>query len=164
MIGRQGVTSSKKPRRCCSLSGNIFLALFELLSFLLLAVARKEAWGGELVLYVADNQNVRSWLFKRRPRPAAARQLILLLQRLEVEHQFSCYPIYIRTYRNHLADWISRESPEVVPTELSSQGWTRDVLDPVWAEILDILRTGVLRLPGWRGRCPGLAGDGPSAK
>ena len=36
------------------------IALNELLCFLLLAVARKAEWRGELVLYVTDNQNVRS--------------------------------------------------------------------------------------------------------
>jgi hypothetical protein len=127
------------------------IALNELLCFLLLAVARKAEWKGELVLYVTDNQNVRSWLLKRRPRPKTARQLILLLQRLEVEYDFSCYPVYIRTYRNHLADWLSRENPELVHHQLGAEGWVRETLAPDWAEILEILRTGALRLPGESG-------------
>ena len=65
-----------------------------------------------------------------------------------MEYDFSCHPIYIRTYRNHLADWISRESPEVVHSELCAAGRERDALESDWAEVMEILRTGALRLPG----------------
>ena len=80
----------------------------ELLAFLVFAAQESESWSGLLVFYVTDNQNVETWLRKRRPRGRVARRLILLLQRLEVEKGFTCHPTYIRTYRNELADWISR--------------------------------------------------------
>ena len=43
------------------------ISIMELLAFVVLARHRKAHWDGELVLYVTDNANVRSWLHKRRP-------------------------------------------------------------------------------------------------
>ena len=76
----------------------------------LVAFTGREAsnWKGDLVLYVTDNDNVRSWLTKRRPRNPFARLMICLVQRLEAEHNFTCHSVYIRTYHNEMADWISR--------------------------------------------------------
>ena len=51
---------------------------------------------------------------------------IRLVQRLETELGFSVHPIYIRTYRNQLADWISREDLDRVHQELAASGWARE--------------------------------------
>ena len=68
------------------------IAVMELLAFLVFASQESDAWSGLLVFYVTDNQNVETWLRKRRPRGRVARRLILLLQRLEAERGFSCHP------------------------------------------------------------------------
>ena len=74
----------------------------ELLAFVVLACHRKAHWDGELVLYVTDNANVRSWLHKRRPSTRVASLLVRLVQRLKSEANFTVHPVYIRTYRNQL--------------------------------------------------------------
>ena len=76
----------------------------ELLAFIVFATQEGNGWGGEVVFYVTDNQNVQTWLAKRRPKVRAARRLILLLHRLEVENCFRCVPVYIRTYGS--AGWL----------------------------------------------------------
>ena len=62
------------------------IAVVELLAFVALAAERGGQWRGELVYYVTDNQNVRTWLSKRRPRHPLARHMIRLVQRLEGPH------------------------------------------------------------------------------
>ncbi|CAE7227233.1 unnamed protein product, partial [Symbiodinium sp. CCMP2456] len=99
------------------------ISIMELLAFVVLACERGDHWHGELVLYVTDNANVRSWLFKRRPSNRTAGLLIRLVQRLEAERGFTVHPIYIRTYRNQLADWLSREDLQQASQELERQGW-----------------------------------------
>ena len=91
----------------------------ELLAFVVLACHRKGDWNGELVLYVTDNMNVRTWLHKRSPRNRAASLLVRLVQRLESESNLTFHPIYIRTYRNQLADWLSREDLGLVRSQLA---------------------------------------------
>ena len=44
------------------------IAVMELLAFLVFASQQSVTWTGLLVLYVTDNQNVETWLKKRRPR------------------------------------------------------------------------------------------------
>ena len=80
------------------------IAAVELLAFVALAAVRGEAWRGELVYYVTDNQNVRSWLSKRRPRHPLARHLLQLVQRLECLHEFKVSAMFVRTYHNDVAD------------------------------------------------------------
>ena len=60
---------------------------------------------------------------------------IRLVQRLETELGFSVHPIYIRTYRNQLADWISREDLDRVHQELAASGWARAPEDFGWDKI-----------------------------
>ena len=100
------------------------IAVMELLAFLVFASQESDAWSGLLVFYVTDNQNVETWLRKRRLRGRVARRLILLLQRLEAERGFICHPTYIRTYWNELADWVSRAELGEVREVLESRGWT----------------------------------------
>ena len=89
-----------------------------------------------VVLYVTDNMNVRTWLHKRRPRNRAASLLVRLVQRLESENHFTVHPIYIRTYRNQLADWLSREDLQVVRDQLATEGWTEVATGLQWEEFL----------------------------
>ena len=120
----------------------------ELLAFTVFASQESESRSGILVFYVTDNQNVETWLRKRRPRGRVARRLILLLQRLEVEGGFTCHPTYIRTYRNELADWISRADLGEVRDVLSKQGWVEAPFEGDWRQIVEDARSGPLVL-GW---------------
>ena len=108
----------------------------ELLAFVVLACER-EHWGGELVLYVTDNANVRSsWLYKRRLRNRIASLLVRLVQRLEAEKNVLVHPIYIRTYRNQLADWLSREDLQQARKELERLGWVSTGCQIQWEVFL----------------------------
>ena len=123
------------------------IAVMELLAFLVFASQEGGSWVGCLVFYVTDNQNVATWLRKRRPRGRVARRLMLLLQRLEVECGFTSYPTYIRTYRNELADWVSRASLGQVRVKLAAQGWSEVSFEGDWRQIVEDARCGPLLLP-----------------
>ena len=120
------------------------IAVMELLAFLAFASQESDAWSGLLVFYVTDNQNVETWLRKRRPRGRVARRLILLLQRLEAERGFICHPTYIR---NELADWVSRAELGEVQEVLESRGWTEVPSQGDWRQIVEDARSGPLVLP-----------------
>ena len=89
-----------------------------------------------MVLYVTDNMNVRTWLHKRRPRNRASSLLVRLVQRLESENRFTVHPVYIRTYRNQLADWLSREDLQIVRKQLAADGWTEVARGLQWEDFL----------------------------
>ena len=76
------------------------IAVQELLVYIVLATMQGPLWAGSLVFYVTDNQNVRSWLTKRRAGNPAARHLLLLLVRLEARYSFATLAFYIRTHHN----------------------------------------------------------------
>ena len=101
------------------------IAVVELLALIVLAAIRAAAWAKERVFYVTDNANVKAWPTKRRPRNAVARHLIRLLERLEAQYDFRVEGLFIRTYHNHVADWLTREEAEKVHRELSARGWKR---------------------------------------
>ena len=128
------------------------IAIMELLAFIVFATQEGSGWGGEVVFYVTDNQNVQTWLAKRRPKVRAARRLILLLHRLGVESCFRCVPVYIRTYRNQLADWVSREEISRVRAELLEAGWWESVFQEDWSQLIEdpspFAGRGAL-LPSW---------------
>ena len=123
------------------------ISVMELLAFVVLACHRRAEWAGELVLYVTDNMNVRTWLHKRRPRNRAASLLVRLVQRLESENHFTVHPVYIRTYRNQLADWLSREDLQVVRNQLSAEGWTEVATGLQWEEFLRDAERSALVFP-----------------
>ena len=105
------------------LTGHVeMIAVMELLGFVSVASQENCGWDSRLLFYVIDNQNVDLWLKKRRPRGHTARRLVLLLHRVEIENKFTCFPVYIRTYRNQLADWLSREDLARVRQELVVKG------------------------------------------
>ena len=123
------------------------IAVMEFLAFLVFASQEGASWVGCLVFYVTDNQNVATWLRKRRPRGRVARRLMLLLQRLEAECGFTSYPTYIRTYRNELADWVSRADLDEVRAKLATQGWSEVSFEGDWRQIVEDARCGPLVLP-----------------
>ena len=106
---------------------------------------------------MTDNQNVQSWLAKRRPKSRAARRLTLLLHRLEVECHFRCVPVYIRTYRSQLADWLSREELAKVRSDLEAEGWVEVEFSGDWQQLVEDARFGPLVLPGEKGATAQLA-------
>ena len=101
------------------------IALAELVCYVGYAAAVCDGWGGEIVAYATDNMNVRVWLATRRARTPMARHLIRILGMLETRYRFRTLAFYIRTYHNVTADWVSRESKEVVEGELMAQGWQK---------------------------------------
>ena len=123
------------------------ISVMELLAFVVLACHRKNDWGGELVLYVTDNMNVRTWLHKRRPCNRTASLLVRLIQRLESENNFTVHPIYIRTYRNQLADWLSREDLSVVREQLVAEGWAEVETSIRWEDFLRDAKRSALVYP-----------------
>ena len=127
------------------------IAAVELLAIVALAAVRGEAWHGELVYYVTDNQNVRSWLSKRRPKHPLARHLLRLVQRLECLHEFVVSAIFVRTYHNDVADWLSRERLHIVHDTLATQGWNRLEPPAAWGQLAADAREHLLRLPGEEG-------------
>ena len=67
---------------------------------------------------------------------------------LESRYRFRTLTFYIRTYHNVTADWVSRESKEVVEKELMRTGWRKVSPAEDWSSYLfDALR-GVYRWPG----------------
>ena len=128
------------------------IAAVELLAFVALAASRGPAWKGELVYYVTDNQNVKSWLSKRRPRHQLARHLVRLVQRLECAHEFVVTSMYVRTYHNDVADWISLEKLPIVHSTLATKGWTRREPPCDWGQLVADAKDHLLRrLPGEEG-------------
>ena len=116
----------------------------ELLVFVVLAC---DHWDVDLVFYVTDNANMRSWLYRRRPRNRVASLLVRLVQRLEIEKNVSVHPIYIRTYRNQLADWRSREDLNQARKELEHQGWSSTKGQIPWESFLQDAACHSLVLP-----------------
>ena len=131
------------------------IASMELLTFVVFATEEGNAWSKEVIFYVTDNQNVQSWLAKRRPKSRAARRLILLLHRLEVECHVRCVPVYIRTYRNQLADWLSREELAKVRSDLEAEGWVE--VEFSGEQLVEDARFGPLVLSGEKGATAQLA-------
>ena len=70
------------------------ISIMKLLAFIVLACHRGSSWEARWC-YVTDNSNVRSWLFKRRPKNRIAS---LLVRWLETEHNFRGTPTTDRYY------------------------------------------------------------------
>ena len=124
------------------------ISITEMMAFVALACSEASQWRGELALYMTDNDNVRSCLTKRRSRNPFARLLVCLVQRLEAEFDFSCHSVYIRTYHNEMADWVSRAPVSEVVRSLTGEGWIRvECLQILGTLISSALRPS-LALPG----------------
>ena len=122
------------------------IAVMELLAFVVFAAQESPTWSGLVVFYVTDNQN-------ERPRGRTAWRLILLLQRLEVEKGFACHSMYMRTYRNQLADWVSRADLLEVRSSFDSQGWVETPFQGDWMQLLEYTLCGPLVLPAGPDEC-----------
>lgn len=109
----------------CGEDVEVRIAIAELVCYVGYAAAVCEAWGGEIVAYATDNMNVRMWLASRKARAPLARHLLRILGMLEARYRFRTLAFYIRTYHNVTADWVSRESKEVVEEELLRRGWKK---------------------------------------
>ena len=101
------------------------IAVVELLAIVALATRQGEKWRDELIFYVTDNQNVRSWLARRNPKNPLARHLIRLVERLEAKYDFHITSLFVRTYHNEVADWLTREEVKKVHDDLKRAGWIR---------------------------------------
>ena len=127
------------------------IGVLELLTFIVLAAARKGSWQNQMVLYVTDNMNVKGWLNTRRSSNRYVRALLLLLQRLEAEEGFTVDGTYVRTYHNTLNDWLTREDEGVVAHTMEAAGWTRLQVREGWEELLREAVRPSLKLPGETG-------------
>lgn len=132
----------------CGEEAEIRIAIAELVCYVGYAAAVCKDWGGEIVAYATDNMNVRAWLATRRARAPMARHLLRILGMLESRYRFRTLAFYIRTYHNVTADWVSRESKEVVEKELLSQGWKKVEPAEEWPGYLRDALRGVYRWPG----------------
>lgn len=70
---------------------------------------------------------------------------------LESRYRFRTLAFYIRTYHNITADWVSRESKEVVEKELLETGWSKVEPAEEWPLYLQDALRGVYRWPGDEG-------------
>ena len=109
----------------CGAEVEVRIAIAELVCYVGYAAAVCDGWGGEVVAYATDNMNVRMWLATRKARTPMARHLLRILGMLETRYRFRTLAFYIRTYHNVTADWVSRESKEVVEEELLRRGWSK---------------------------------------
>jgi len=134
-----------------STEGDWIISVVELLALVALAAGRGHLWAGELVFYVTDNANVKSWLTKRRPKNALARHLLRVIERLEAEHGFMITSFYVRTYHNEVADWLTREEVKKVHSVLARAGWHRMEPPAAWGEIAADAHDRLLRIPGETG-------------
>ncbi|OLQ00334.1 hypothetical protein AK812_SmicGene17028 [Symbiodinium microadriaticum] len=118
--------------------------IMELLAFVVLACHPGPHWMGDLILYVTDNANVRSWLRKRRPGNRIASLLVRLVRRLEAEQIYTVHPICTLTHRDQLADWLSREDLGVVRAQLLAEGWEESTTEMYWEQFLQDARRSAL--------------------
>ena len=73
--------------------------------------------------------------------------MICLVQRLEVEHNFSCHAVYIRTYHNEMADWVSRAPMREVTESMRERGWAKVECLEFWESLLTGAKHAALVLP-----------------
>ncbi|CAE8601345.1 unnamed protein product, partial [Polarella glacialis] len=130
---------------------HIIISVVEFLTFIAFAAAEAGNWHDKIIHYVTDNDNVRAWLNKSRTKNRLARHLIRLLQRLEMENRFTTTGLYIRTYRNELNDWLTREDEVEVHRKMAEDGWTRVPSPMCWLETVRDASRHVLRLSGEMG-------------
>ena len=103
---------------------------------------------GHTLIYITDNDNVKSWVSKRSSNNPFARFLLLMLSALELSLGFRIVSAYLRTYHNVTADDLTRDDPkevakakglEKLPTvdwsHFFSRGWTKRSI--LWEGQLD---------------------------
>ena len=117
----------------------IIIAIAELACLVVFAAAKCQsgAWHQRLVLYVGDNQNVRSWTRRRTARNRMARHLLRILRYIELKGKFVILATWLRTYHNATLDWISRDEQQVVQLLMQGEGFVEVSVAQTWAEILE---------------------------
>ena len=162
---REASGTSEDPDE--SEGSGFIISITEMLAVVTLASLRARDWGGKLVLYAGDNQNVIRWLTKRQARHPVATYLLQILAALEASCRFRLHGAFVRTYHNVTADALTREeATEVLKqkglTELKGamdsltvqldRGWQRRAL--IWAGQDDADARQALRLAERR-KAPG---------
>lgn len=92
-------------------TGEVLIAIGELLAFLILAATLSSDWENLCALYVSDNENTREWLAERRAKNRMARHCLRLLQQLEARHYFQVVAAGVYTKHNLSADLATRPGP-----------------------------------------------------
>ena len=133
------------------------ISVMELLIFVVMAAARRQQWEGQTILYVTDNANVQAWLRNRRSKNRYVRALLLLVQRLEAESNFTVDGVYVRTYHNCLSDWLTREEEPTIHKDMQRRGWTKLDLQDDFEKLLQGALTPTLCLPREEGASAQLA-------
>ena len=79
------------------------IAIMELLAFVAFATEESNAWSGEIVFYVADKQNAQPRL-KEEAKDSHRETPHSASSPFRGRTPLPLHPVYIRTYRNQLAD------------------------------------------------------------
>ncbi|CAK0826150.1 unnamed protein product, partial [Prorocentrum cordatum] len=149
VYGVMDVKEVMEPFHAVFGEGADIIAICELFTFLVLAVAQAPRWEGRLVLYVTDNTSAEIWLNKRTAKNRLARYGLRLLQLLETRHGFHTVTAGIWTKHNSSMDLISRETRSVVQEEMNRFGLEEIDLKGPWREVLAGAEKGrPLVLPG----------------
>ena len=116
------------------------ISVMELLIFVVMAAARRQQWEGQTILYTTDHANVQGWLRNRQSRNRYVRALLLLVQRLEAESNFTVDGVYVRTYHNCLSDWLTCEEEPTIHKDMQRRGWTKLDLQDDFEKLLQPAR------------------------
>ena len=73
------------------------IALSEFLWFLCFLIVHSGGYRGKLIAYAGDNQNVAKWIKHRRPKKPYFPVFCRILNRLEVDFQFTVFPCYVNS-------------------------------------------------------------------
>ena len=84
------------------------IAITEFLSLIACLMERAPDISGCVVCYVGDNQNVATWAKGGMPGHRVAKCLLIILNRLGNENNFTVIPTYISTMNNKLQDELPR--------------------------------------------------------
>ena len=115
----------------------MIIALGELYCIVGFAVARGQARGGKLIVYVGDNQTVQRWIEGRKPKNRMARHLVRLLNYVEAKcHCHILAAPYIRTHSNEMAGMLTRADEAEVSRRMQEGGFELIGLAATWAEVL----------------------------
>ena len=101
----------------------IVVNYLQMLAIVVMAAERGPSWEGQLIFYVTDNSNTQCWLRKRVAKNALARHLLRMLLRVEARHNFKVAGLFIRTYHNSRADWLTREDLPAIRAQMREEGF-----------------------------------------
>ena len=84
------------------------IALSDFIGFLGFLIVRSDRYRRKIIAYAGDNQNVAQRIKHRRPKNRISQYLRLILNRFEVEHDFTVLPCYTNSPHNEMFDQLSR--------------------------------------------------------